>query len=254
MCLIVFDWQPNQRLVLSANRDEFFNRAAAPLAVWQDVPEIIAGRDLSQGGTWLGLNQTNLSFAALTNVRVLGVAPENPPSRGELVRDFLTSQQSAALWSQEFLSKAAAYAPFNLLVCDGVQLWYVTNYPTPSCTLVSPGIHALSNAQLDSPWPKAELAKQQLSQWLAANKDCASLAGLLSRRETFADDLLPHTGVALEWERLLSAQFIKANGYGTRCSTGLLLTPKQAEIYEMSWDINGQPTDQVRLTASITAQ
>ena len=92
MCLLAFDWQPNQHLILSANRDEFHQRPTLPLAAWTDEPNIIAGRDLKQGGTWLGINK-QLRFAALTNVRALGASPEHPPSRGELVSSFLLSAE-----------------------------------------------------------------------------------------------------------------------------------------------------------------
>lgn len=242
MCLIVFYWQPGKELLLSANRDEFYARKAAPLQQWQDHPNIYAGRDLSQGGTWLGVNQQR-SFAALTNVRALGVGPKNPPSRGELVQQFLNSGLSAQEFSQQLLAKAHEYAPFNLLICDQQQLWYLSNYPKTNSFAVSSGTHVLSNAQLDIFWPKAELACNQLNQQL--NQDditTEKLALLLNHRQTFADEQLPNTGVGLELERMLSAQFIQSENYGTRCSTGVILTPQKACITEISWDNQGTQT------------
>ena len=69
MCLIVFGYDVHKkyRLILSANRDEFFDRPTAPLNVWEDEPEIIGGRDLQQRGTWIAFSK-NGRFAALTNV------------------------------------------------------------------------------------------------------------------------------------------------------------------------------------------
>lgn len=235
MCLIVLNWQPGATLRVSANRDEFFQRLAAPLHSWQDFPNIIAGRDLTQGGTWLGINR-QYQFAALTNVRVLGVGPDNPPSRGELVTQFLNSEQSAEQWSEQLLTQAAQYAPFNLLLGDVNSLWYISNYPQPNRQPLSAGTHVLSNAQLNSPWPKALLATEQLQHWLEQPAEQAfSLAKLLQHDQPFADSVLPHTGVSKEWERLLSAQFIRAPGYGTLCSTGLILTPSSADICEITW-------------------
>lgn len=241
MCLITLHWQPKQTLFVAANRDEFLQRPAAPLAQWQDAPHIYAGRDLSQHGTWMGINQ-QLAFAALTNVRVMGVGPDNPPSRGELVQQFLSSGEAAASWANKLLANAHNYAPFNLLVCDGEELWYISNYPKPNTLQVPPGTHVLSNAQLDTMWPKAQLAYNQLNQWLAKPQDSESLAHLLGRKEPFNDEQLPHTGVSLELERLLSAQFIHAPGYGTRCSTGLIIKGNSAEMTEISWDDAGKQT------------
>lgn len=243
MCLIVFHWQPGKQLVVAANRDEFLQRPAAPFSQWQDAPHIYAGRDLSQNGTWLGINQQR-DFAALTNVRVFNTGPSNPPSRGELVKQFLSrNSQSAQQWANSLLAKAANYAPFNLLVCDNQELWCISNYPEPSAIKVSAGTHVLSNAQLNTPWPKAQLACEQLNQWLSQPQNSLELAQLLSRKEVYPDEQLPSTGVSLEMERLLSAQFILAPGYGTRCSTGVIINAKEAQITELTWDAEGQQSN-----------
>ena len=239
MCLIVLHWQPGEQLYVSANRDEFYQRQASPLGQWDDYPTLYAGRDLNQGGTWLGINQAR-HFAALTNVRVMGVEPPNPPSRGELVTQFLTGNQSADEFSQTLLERATDYAPFNLLISDQQQLWYISNYPKANRQEVPAGTHVLSNAQLNIAWPKTELARNQLNHWLNSNKDIEELALLLKHSYPFADEQLPDTGVGLPLERLLSAQFIRSDNYGTRCSTGMILTPKRAELLEVTWDAEGQ--------------
>lgn len=244
MCLLAFDWQPNQHFILSANRDEFHQRPTLPLAAWTDEPNIIAGRDLKQGGTWLGINK-QLRFAALTNVRALGAGPEHPPSRGELVSSFLLSAEDTDSTIKHLLAKAEQYAPFNLIAGDIKQLWYLTNYPSPRLERISAGTHSLSNAQLNTPWPKAELAQQQLQHWLTQPSDSQSLSLLLNRNQPFADEQLPNTGVGHAFEKLLSAQFIQSPNYGTRCSSGLILTAHEAQLTETSWDAEGKSTGMV---------
>lgn len=252
MCLIVLDWQPGQSLSLSANRDEFFKRPSAPLCNWSDHPSVIAGRDLEQGGTWLGINKQG-QWAALTNVRAPGIGPLEPRSRGHIVSDYLQQSLDPLSYAQTLLASAEQYAPFNLLVGDWQQLYYLSNYPDRRLEAVAPGIHALSNAQLDSPWPKAQLAQAQLQKWLKQPDSARSLANLLNRRHPFADNELPDTGVGLVWERLLSAQRILAPGYGTRCSTGLILRAAQAEISEISWSEDGQASSSNTLTVHFDA-
>lgn len=250
MCLLAFDWQPNQHLILTANRDEFYQRPTLPLAQWTDNPDIVAGRDLQHKGTWLGINK-NLSFATLTNVRAPDKGPANPPSRGELVSLFLSSKDSSEDTLNHLLSRAALYAPFNLVAGDINQVWYLTNYPRPKLERVTAGTHSLSNAQLDSPWPKALLAQEQLQDWLKAPSSSDSLSTLLCRREQYADSLLPNTGFSKSFERLLSSQFIQSPNYGTRCSTGLILTKVHAEITETNWDSRGLLKGKVSKTVAL---
>jgi len=237
MCLIVLDWQPGQPqwLRLSANRDEFYKRPALPMHSWESIPGLYAGKDLEQGGTWLGVRDTG-RWAALTNVRAPGAGPDNPESRGELVKGFVESTLSPKDWLDSI--DGDAYAPFNLLAGTASELWYLSNYPTRRLELLQPGRYSLSNAHLDSAWPKAELAKDQLDQ---AHSD---LATLLSRREPWPDEALPSTGVPITWERLLSAQFIIAPGYGTRCSTGILASGNDIDLQEITWDERGQKTEE----------
>lgn len=239
MCLIAFDWQPGARLVLTANRDEFFQRPSAPLSAWEDQPLIIAGRDLQQGGTWLGVSR-DYRVAALTNVRAPGIGPAQPRSRGHLVSQYLSQPASPADYARTLQQHAQEFAPFNLLLGDQQQLWYLSNYPHWRCEPLPAGLYGLSNAARNTPWPKTRLARQQLQQWLQQPTDALSLARLLNRREPFADHELPATGVPLEWERWLSAQFIQAPGYGTRCSTGLWLDKRGIGMAEISWDETGQ--------------
>ncbi|HNL92645.1 MAG TPA: NRDE family protein, partial [Pseudomonadales bacterium] len=161
MCLILFAWQchPQYKLVVAANRDEFYARPSAPVHFWQDTPQILAGRDLEQGGTWLGVTR-NKRFAAITNVRD-PTAKQGALSRGYLVRDFLTSEQSPANFIAQLQSHLADYSPFNLLLSDSNTLHYCNS--SGEMLPLQPGVYGLSNAALDTPWPKVESCKQALS-------------------------------------------------------------------------------------------
>lgn len=238
MCLITFDWQPLKEtwLTLAANRDEFYQRPTAPLQIWVDEPDVAGGRDLSQGGSWLAFSRSG-RFAALTNVRAPGAGPADPVSRGQLVSGWLTSKGGMDDFIAALTERHHLFAPFNLLLGQRDRLLHISNHPQLTLTDISPGIHGLSNAALDTPWPKTRLACQQLSTAGISSGD--ALARLLSRRERFSDEELPATGVPLEWERRLSAQFIVSPGYGTRCSTGVVADGTGFHLTEIQWNEQG---------------
>ena len=221
MCLIVFAWRPGhpQPLVVAANRDEFYARPSLPLAHWDDRPGIYAGRDLKAGGTWLGVSDDG-RFAALTNIRDLHL-PQGGPSRGELVADFLHGRQSPADFLDALRVRAADYAGFNLLLGDAQQLWHFNQQQ--GCAQALPeGLYGLSNASLDSPWPKLLRAKTALAGCLL-QPATTPLLDLLLDAQPAADADLPDTGVGLQVERLLSTVFIASPGYGTCASTALIV-------------------------------
>ncbi len=221
MCLIVFAWRPDHAtpLIVAANRDEFYARPSLPLAQWPEAPQVYAGRDLEAGGTWLGIGADG-RFAALTNIR----NPHQPParkSRGELVARFLTGDLPIAEYLADVVDRSPEYAGFNLLVGNRHELWHY-NAREPGSVKLQSGIYGLSNAGLDTPWPKLLKAKAALSEVLADPQPQALLA-LLSDSQTapFAD--LPDTGVGLATESLLSSVFIASPTYGTRASTALIV-------------------------------
>lgn len=240
MCLIVVGWQvhPTFPLVVAANRDEFHARPTAALARWSDVPQVIAGRDLEAGGTWLGMTEGG-RFAAVTNVREPGM-PKGERSRGELTRDFLTGSQPA-------LDYAAAidgprYSGFNLLIGDGQTLVYRSNRDG-GARVLPPGIYGLSNHLLDTPWPKLVRARTNFGAALPALPDDAALFDLLADRSLAADPDLPQTGISLAWERLLSAVFVQSPDYGTRASTVAWRTAAgNVRIHEKSFGPDGRET------------
>jgi uncharacterized protein with NRDE domain len=242
MCLITFQWQPEakNKLILSANRDEYLHRPAQALHPWQGIDGVYAGKDLSLGGTWLGVHK-NGRFAALTNHRDIRIkGPELPISRGNLVLDFLTSDVEPLEYLELLEDKAELYAGYNLLVADQQQLGYFSNRSQQAPHLLEPGLYGLSNALLDSPWPKVKQAKQQLNDWLAIKDNPQPLAGLLSSTTIANDALLPDTGIAVEMERVLSCQKIITPNYGTRCSTGLVINKDHIQFEEVSWQANGE--------------
>lgn len=223
MCLIVFAWQviPGMPLVVAANRDEFYDRPAAPAAWWEDHPQIFAGRDLQDGGTWLGIARDG-RFAALTNIRAPSEKLPNAPSRGALVANYLAGQMTPREYIDEITGNAAAFNGFNLLVGDSNELIWLTNKKTDDVRNGRPlaaGIYGVSNDQLDSPWPKVVRTKAQFASLLCQSAPEAAFFEMLSDTARASDCRLPKTGVSLELERMLSAVCIDSPTYGTRSST-----------------------------------
>jgi uncharacterized protein with NRDE domain len=236
MCLILFAWKvhPDYPLVVAANRDEFYARPTALAAFWSDAPAVLAGRDLEAGGTWMGLTCSG-RFAALTNYR----APEHHlagrPSRGRLVADFLTATSPAL----DYLEQSSAYGRecngYNLLVGDGERLGWASNVAGEIREL-TPGIYGLSNHLLDTPWPKVGAGRTALTRVIEALPDQRGLFELLADDAVHPDHALPQTGVSLEWERLLSAAFIRSTTYGTRSSAVVCIGDDGfASLEEQTW-------------------
>jgi len=234
MCLVALAIDENRRfpLVIATNRDEFFERPAARLGWWTPAeggPEILAGRDLHAGGTWLGLSAAG-RLALVTNVRRPQESDPDAPSRGGIVPHWLrTELRPDQFWMQTSLS---GYAPFNLIAADfrrGDCFFASNDLPIPR--RIERGIFGLSNASLDTPWPKVDKLKQRLGEALKTAESVdglsAALFTALADRDTFPDDQLPNTGIGRERERALSAAFIRTpdGAYGTRCST-IVITEK----------------------------
>jgi len=220
MCLIVFalDNTGPYKLVLAANRDEYFTRPTAAAGFWDDSPTILAGRDLEAGGTWLGVTRSG-KIAAITNFRDPGWQVRSPRSRGKLVADYLRGEQSAADFMASLHSTSNRYEGFNLIFGDLQGLHYFSNHG-PLSARISAGIHGLSNHLLDSPWPKVSAAKKKLADLLAAGQsDPEACFAAMADHEHYADHLLPDTGIGLERERQLSPLFITGETYGTRSTT-----------------------------------
>lgn len=242
MCLILIAWQTriDVPLLVAANRDEFFARPTAPAVYWQDAPQILAGRDLEAGGTWLGITR-NGRFAALTNFRDPQRQLPDKRSRGELVASFLGGTSSPADYAHEIARDADRYNGFNLLIADRRELRYVSNAGGVAAAL-APGVYGLSNHLLDTPWPKVARARSELAASLAAMPQTEPLFAMLRDESIAPDEHLPRTGVSLEWERLLSAAFVQSPDYGTRCSTVLTLSSSgEVDFEERSFGPGARP-------------
>lgn len=250
MCLVVVGWRvhPDYPLVVAANRDEFYARPSAPLGYWPDHPQVIAGRDLEAGGTWLGVTKHG-RFAAITNVR----EPESLKgacSRGLLTQTFLTDMEQSAI---EFASQidGALYSGFNLLLCDGESLVYCSNRDGLPRTL-EPGIYGLSNHLLDTPWPKLLQARKDFAKAMQNLPNISAFFSLLADTSIVPDEALPHTGVPIEWERLLSAIFVKSEKYGTCASTVLWQRAGRAiEVHEKCFGQNGRAVQSSLISTAV---
>lgn len=260
MCLIVFAWRahPEYPLVLAANRDEFHARPAAPLDWWSDAPGIAGGRDLQASGTWLALARSG-RFATVTNYREDLAPHPGARTRGELVTNFLESHDTALRFAGAL--DGEAYAGFSLLAGElgnREQLVYVSNRGDPARRLES-GLYGLSNASLDTPWPKLLRSKRRLQELVEDDTlDADALFALLGDREpgssediadAIADDLPP------EMMRAIAAPFVVSPAYGTRCSTVVLVHGSgSARILERRFDPGGAPTGESQIEFDLPAR
>lgn len=227
MCIVflAYDCHPEYSLILAANRDEFYVRPSQQAHFWSDWPNVLAGRDLEQYGTWLGVTIQG-RFGALTNYRDPSNIQANAKSRGHLVSRFLTGTQSPETYLYDVNQQADCYNGFNLLTGvfgKTMELWYYSNRNGQS-QRIKPGIHGLSNHLLNTPWPKVQQGRLRFDEIIHGT-------GLLSDRlwQLLGDtteppiDQLPRTGVSLEWERLLAPIQIDSPTYGTRAATLLFI-------------------------------
>lgn len=237
MCLIVFAWQvvPSLPLIAAGNRDEYYERPSAAAGWWDDHPNVYAGRDLRDGGTWMGITRDG-RFAAITNVRAPAETRNDAPSRGRLVSDYLASEAGPQEYVERIAARAGHYNGFNLLVGDRESLIWFSNKsenderngkPLP------PGVFGLSNAGLDCCWPKVVRTKAQFASLLCQCAPEDAYFEMLQDTTRASDCRLPKTGVDIEVERLLSAVCIESPNYGTRSSTVVKLAADEpAVLYE----------------------
>jgi len=225
MCLIIFlyDTHPDYRLILAANRDEFYDRPTSPLAFWDDTPAVLAGRDLRGNGTWLGITK-NGRIAAITNFREPALVKLNAPSRGLLLSDYLTGTKTPKIYLKHIKTIGHRYNGFNLVLGDSNGFYYYSN-KTEKIKELKPGLYGLSNHLLDTPWPKVEKGKAFFKKVLSKEKriNTEDIFNLLADRTLAPDDRLPDTGIGLKWEQILSSPFITSDTYGTRSSSIILI-------------------------------
>ncbi len=225
MCLILFAWQTHPRypLVVAANRDEFHNRPTAAADYWKESPQLMAGRDLQAGGTWLGITRQG-RFAAITNYRE--PQTENPPleqSRGHLVRDYLLDKTTPADYASKLQQQGDKYRGFSVLLGDPGELLYVSNR-SEETVVVNAGSHGLSNHLLDTDWPKIHEGRARFDVLLEDEQlDPESLLELLADRNVVPGGEPPGYELNLAPELITRMMFIVSPQYGTRSSTVLLV-------------------------------
>jgi uncharacterized protein with NRDE domain len=264
MCLILFAWKshPDYPLVVAANRDEFYERDTEGISWWSEHPHVLAGRDradvLGSPGTWLGFTKTG-KFAALTNVRAPSEKNPDSRTRGELSLMYLAGNEPPANFIQENVKRFQNYNGFNLLMADlsnpeNAQMHWVSNRMMMGQNIrprkvfphqpLEAGVYGLSNAMLDTPWPKVNHRVAAFAQTLAMDsgqlKNADHYLKLLADTHYASDHELPNTGVSREWEKALSPAFIKTDTYGTRSSTVLRVRKDgQFEMVERRFDATG---------------
>lgn len=224
MCLILFAYNshPQYQLVVAANRDEFYKRPTRQGAFWQENPDILAGKDLQEGGTWMGVSVMG-RFAALTNYRDPSSYKTQAPSRGHLVYNYLSSSIAPEAYIENLPDGGEAYNGFNLLLGNGESLYYYSNRER-LIREVATGVHGLSNSLLDVPWPKVSKGIKALTDVLQHDDIKAEqLFAIMADQEQPDDQDLPQTGVGLERERMLAPTFVSSPNYGTKLTTIILV-------------------------------
>lgn len=223
MCTILFSYGQHDKykLILAANRDEFYSRETEPARWWKEDKNILGGRDIQAGGTWLGITKQG-RFAAITNYRKFPHEKKYETSRGDIVKDFLTSNISATEYLQHLENTRDNYDGYNLLFGTSLGLFCFSNRSNKNGAVVA-GLHGLSNHLLNTPWPKVEKGKERFKTLVNSEHEPNDLLNLMMDSTTAPDETLPDTGVGLEWERQLSPIFIKMDNYGTRQTTLLLI-------------------------------
>lgn len=250
MCLILFanEVHPKYKRIVASNRDEYYQRPTAPVHFWEDHPEILAGRDLEKMGTWMGVTITG-RFGALTNYRDPKENSSGKRSRGELVADALKYRGNIKDYFQTLNNKNEEYPGYNLLVGDQDGLYYYSNIGKEMLE-VGPGIYGLSNHLLNTDWPKVRKGKEGMDKIIQKHSEdmIEDLFCLLQNSDYAPDELLPNTGVSLEWERMLSPLFITSKDYGTRSSTVLLQSDSEMIYSERIYTKEGINEHTFKLT------
>ena len=247
MCLLVIAYKvhPRYKLILIANRDEYYARPSEPLNFWKDNPNILAGRDLKYFGTWLGITR-NGRFSAVTNYRDPKSLKEGRPSRGLLVKKYLETDITPKEYLMMIKKHALRYNPFNLIVGDKRELWYYSN--RSDMKSLEPGIYGLSNHLLDTPWPKVRKAKSVLKKMIQKDDiNIEKIFSLLKDKSFPPDNELPDTGVGYKKERMLSPIFIQSQDYGTRSSYIMLIEKNTLHFFEQNYILSSSSIKEKRI-------
>lgn len=241
MCILFLAIQqhPDYPLIIAANRDEFHDRPSASMHYWEAHPDILAGRDLLKGGTWLGVNRQG-AFAAVTNFRTGKPVSDEARSRGELVTDYLTNTDSNQSFTNRLADKADQYSPFNLVFggLQGITVFCNQDYSNKT---LEPGFHSISNGFVDQHWPKMQLGVDRLEHVVQEkpNLKTDNLNAIMHDQTQAKDEDLPETGVSKDVERFISSIFITGDNYGTRATSYLFYGQSEIDIHELNYSRSG---------------
>lgn len=243
MCILFFaiKQHPKYPVIICANRDEFHQRPTNSMHWWSDskqYPNILAGKDMQAGGTWLGINKSG-RFSALTNFRQPESQDDTKKSRGELVLQALTSNDKQT--AEQLKKSTLDYNGYNLVFGQLNNLSCFDNI-SQKLQPLSSGFHALCNGALDDIWPKMALGQHQLTEVITSTSlDVSRLFSIMNNNEQANIQHLPNTGLPLDWEKLLSSIFIVSPEYGTR-TTNIILQDNDGNItvYDRSYNEKGQ--------------
>ncbi len=237
MCIlfIAIEQHPQYPLIIAANRDEFFARPSRAAHFWADAPNVLAGRDMQAGGSWLGVNKAG-DIAAVTNLRLSEPIRADARSRGELVARYLRRDESREQYCEFIASEYAAFGPFNFLFGDAQQLFLFSSL-APECKPLSPGFHAISNGLPEDYWPKMSRGVSLLEHCILqpGELDIKQLLAVMSDKTEADDASLPATGISRAAEKRLSPIFISGDDYGTRTTSLLLREPGQTQLIEYNY-------------------
>ena len=253
MCLIFlsFNQHPDYPLIIAANRDEFYDRPASSIGLWPEYPNILAGKDLTGGGTWLGVTKSGY-FAMLTNYRDMANIKANAPTRGKLVLDYLAGEFDASNYLEAIDASASLYNGYNIILGTLNDPWYYSNQNHEIFRLGT-GLYGLSNALLDTKWPKVEIGKENFKQIIERESlDYEAIFSFMYDKTLAPDEKLPDTGIGYEKEKLLSSMFIEFPGYGTR-NTTLLVKDKNnnVQLIERTYSQPDDSTSEVKFEFSV---
>ena len=255
MCLIFlsFNQHPDYPLIIAANRDEFYDRPASSIGLWPEYANILAGKDLTGGGTWLGVTKSGY-FAMLTNFRDMVNIKANAPTRGKLVLDYLAGEFDASNYLQALDASASLYNGYNIILGTLNDPWYYSNQ-NHEIFRIGTGLYGLSNALLDTKWPKVEMGKEKFKQIIEQESlDFEAIFSFMYDKTLAPDEKLPDTGIGYEKEKLLSSMFIELPGYGTR-NTTLLIKDKDnnVQLIERTYSQPDDSTSELKFEFSINS-
>lgn len=247
MCVIAFAYKmPGLgQLALLSNRDEYYARPATPLDFWPDHPDTLGGIDEQAGGSWLAISSAG-RMAAVTHIRE-GYAVPAERSRGELVRRFVSGEEAPLDFAAWLAAEKDHYAPFNLLFGRTDDLYHYHSR-TGALVRVTPGLHTLSNATLDTHWFKTERLADHLRALRRVPSEDEALHWLEDPTPA-PPERLPNTGVGSALERVLSPVFVAGRDYGTRASSVLLVSSRgDITFCERSFGLAGREIGRRRYT------